>query len=302
MQGGVGGAPAEAALCSLASLYFEPLWIFTRGAAAPARLLLGGMAAAEALLAGAADAAFFVASPESSVVRRLLEAEGVQVLGLARAEAYTRRYHFLSKLVLPEGVINFARTLPPRDIVLLAPTANLVVREDLHPALIVLLLQAAEEIHGAGGLFEKPGAFPAARHLDFPLHETARRFFKSGPPFLKRFLPFWAADLIDRLLVLLLPLVTLLIPLLRIVPPTYRWRVRSKIYRWYRELQAVDGKLEDLATMEQVGRNLAKLDRIETEVIQVSVPLAYADSLYHLRLHIDFVRGKLKQADAGQDD
>ncbi len=337
-KGGVEGAPAEAELRSLASLYFEPLWIFTRGAPAPARLPelaglrlaigaegsgtravalqlladnrlaeasgdllpLGGMAAAEALRAGAVDAAFFVASPESSVVRGLLEAEGVQVLSLARAEAYTRRYHFLSKVVLPEGVIDFERNLPPRDTVLLAPTANLVAREDLHPALIVLLLQAAEEIHGAGGIFEKPGAFPAARYLDFPLHETARRYFKSGPPFLKRFLPFWAADLFDRLLVLLLPLITLLIPLLRIVLPTYRWRVRSKIYRWYRELQAVDDRLGKLGTLEQVGRSLAELDRIEAEVLQVSVPLAYADSLYHLRLHIDFVRAKLKRPEAGR--
>ncbi|MDH3475609.1 MAG: hypothetical protein OEM59_18165, partial [Rhodospirillales bacterium] len=265
----------------------------------PTRLLpLEGMAAAEALLAGEVDAAFFVASPAAPVVRRLLEADEVRLMSLSRAEAYTRRYHFLSKLVLPEGVIDFERNLPPADVALLAPTANLVAREELHPALIVLLLRAAAEVHGAGGLFEQPGEFPSARFIDFPLSDTARRYFKSGPPLLQRFLPFWAADLIDRLLILLLPLVTLLIPLLRIVPPAYRWRVRSRIYRWYRELQEVDDSLEALGSRDQVGRNLAELDRIESEVKQLTVPLAYADSLYHLRLHIDFVREKLRRAES----
>jgi TRAP transporter TAXI family solute receptor len=338
VQGGTSDGAQTEDLRSLASLYFEPLWIFTRGAATlerlprlagrrlaigaegsgtravalqlladndlarpPTRLLpLGGMAAAEALLAGEVDAAFFVASPAAPVVRRLLEADEAGLMSLSRAEAYTRRYHFLSKLVLPEGVIDFERNLPPGDVALLAPTANLVAREALHPALIVLLLRAVAEVHGEGGLFEQPGEFPAARFIDFPLSDTARRYFKSGPPLLQRFLPFWAADLIDRLLILLLPLVTLLIPLLRIVPPAYRWRVRSRIYRWYRELQEVDDSLESLGSLEQVGRNLAELDRIESEVMQLTVPLAYADSLYHLRLHIDFVRAKLKESQAGR--
>jgi TRAP transporter TAXI family solute receptor len=338
VQGGTGAEVAAPQLRSLGSLYFEPLWIFTRAEPAPRRLAelagqristgaegsgtravalqlladngltggpttllpAGGNEAAEALLLGGLDAAFFVASPRAPVVARLLEAEGIAPMSLARAEAYTRRYRFLSALTLPEGVIDFERNIPGRDIALLAPTANLVARDDLHPALAVLLLQAAREVHGAGGLFERPGAFPAPHHLDFPLSAAARQYFEFGPPLLQRYLPFWAANLIDRLKVMLLPLVTLLFPLFKIVPPTYRWRVRSRIYRWYRELQAVDDRIRAAGPAYNLERLADDLTRIEDEVMRVSVPLAYADALYDLRLHIAFVRDKLHEAKAGR--
>ena len=331
VQGGIAEPAGADDLRALASLYYEPLWIFARGATPPVRLPeltglrlaigaegsgtravalqlladnglaegaaellpLGGMAAVEALAAGEVDAAFFVASATASFIARLLETPGIAPVSLARAEAYARRYRHFSHLSLPEGVIDFADNLPSRDVELLAPAATLVARDDLHPALIVLLLQAAAEVHSEGGLFEEPGAFPSRRYLDLPLHETAQRYFDAGPPFLQRFLPFWAADLIDRLKILLLPLITLMIPLFRIVPPTYRWRIRSRIYRWYRELQAIDDALGEAAAADDAGRLRAELDRIEAEVKQVTVPLSYADALYHLRLHIDFVRRRL---------
>ena len=334
VQSGVGAladGSTAAGLRSLASLYFEPLWLFSRGGRPPARLTdlagrrvaiggagsgtravveqlladngitgpptvllpLGGQQAADALSRGEVDAAFFVASPKAPVVRALLRAEGIVPMSFARAEAYTRVHGFLSRVTLPEGAIDFAANIPARDIALLAPTANLVARAELHPALTALLLQTATEINGAGGLFEKPGQFPAPLYLDFPLDEAARRYFKDGPPFLQRYLPFWAANLIDRLKIMLLPLVTLLFPLFKIVPPTYRWRVRSRIYRWYRELQAVEGRLRAAASKQELGELRAELERIDDEVARVSVPLSYADALYHLRQHIRFVRDKL---------
>ena len=146
-----------------------------------------------------------------------------------RPEAYTRRYKFLSAQTLPEGTIDLAANLPSSSVTLLAPAATLVVHEDFHPALVDLLLEAADEVHGAGGLFEGQHEFPAPRYLDFPLSKEARRFFESGPPFLRRTLPFWAATLIDRLKVMLLPLIALVIPLMKIMPSIYRWRVRSII-------------------------------------------------------------------------
>jgi TRAP-type uncharacterized transport system substrate-binding protein len=336
VQGGTGAAAPD--LRSLGSLYFEPLWIFTGEQPAPRRIAalagrriatggegsgtravalqllsdnaladgaatllpLGGNEAAEALLAGDIDAAFFVAAAEASMVRGLLEDGGVQPVSLVRAEAYARRYRFLSRVVLPEGVIDLARNIPDRDVALLAPTANLVAREDLHPALAVLLLQAAKSVHGAGGLFEAPGQFPAPHYLDFPLSAAARQYFEFGPPLLQRYLPFWAANLIDRLKVMLLPLVTLLFPLFKIVPPTYRWRVRSRIYRWYRQLQAVDERIGKAGPAQDLQALANELTRIEDEVARLSVPLAYADALYHLRLHIAFVREKLQEAEAGR--
>jgi TRAP transporter TAXI family solute receptor len=338
VQGGTGTPAATTDLRSLGSLYFEPLWIFTREQPSPRRipalagrrvatggegsgtravalqlladngltdgvatlLPLGGNEAAEALLAGEVDAAFFVASPKAPVIARLLKAKDIRPMSLARAEAYARRYRFLSRVTLPEGVIDFARNIPDREIALLAPAATLVARAELHPALTVLLLEAAGQVHRAGGLFETPGAFPAPHHLDFPLNEAAGRYFEYGPPFLQRYMPFWAADLIDRLKVMLLPLVTLLFPLFKIVPPTYRWRVRSRIYRWYRELQTIDDHIGAAGPAYNLERLAGDLTRIEQEVTRVSVPLAYADALYDLRLHIAFVRDRLQQIQAGR--
>ncbi len=338
VQGGTGDPAAAPELRSLGSLYYEPLWVFTRLQPPPWRLsalagrriaigeqgsgtravalqlltdngltggaaglvLLGGNRAAESLLAGDLDAAFVVASVEAPVVAGLLEAGAVRPMSLARAEAYARRYRFLSHVVLPEGVIDLARNIPDRDVALLAPTANLVAREDLHPALAVLLLEAATAVHGAGGLFERPGQFPAPHNLDFPLSTAAQRYFELGPPFLQRYLPFWAANLVDRLKIMLLPLVTLLFPLFKIVPPTYRWRVRSRVYRWYRELQAIDERIAKAGPAADLPGLARELARIEDEVSQLHVPLAYADTLYQLRLHIAFLRGKLQEAEAGR--
>ena len=165
------------------------------------------LAAGEALLRGELDAVFLIASAESPSVQRLLRNPGVTLMDFERAEAYTRRHRYLSSVNLPRGVIDLDLDLPPADVELLAVSANLVVRRDLHPALIDLLLQTADQVHAGGGLFEEPGEFPSPRYLDFPLHKEAKRYYKSGPPFLQRYLPFWAASLLDRLKVMLLPLV-----------------------------------------------------------------------------------------------
>ncbi|HEY5701461.1 MAG TPA: C4-dicarboxylate ABC transporter substrate-binding protein, partial [Gammaproteobacteria bacterium] len=169
-----------------------------------------------------------------------------------------------------------------------------------HPALVDLLLQAAAEVHGEGGLFEHRNQFPSPEYVEFPLSPEAKRFYKSGPPFLQRYLPFWAATLVDRMLVMLLPLLALAIPLVRIMPPVFRWRIRSRIYRWYRELLEMDPALCEAADIDELKKYLARLDRLEAEVSRVEVPLSYADQLYHLRLHMELVREKLDQVIAGK--
>jgi hypothetical protein len=213
-----------------------------------------------------------------------------------RVEAYTTRYRFLTEVRLPEGVIDFEKNIPSRDVILLAPAAQLVAREDFHPALIDLLLQAAKEIHGAGGLFEEPDEFPSTKYLDFPLDKDARRFYESGPPFLRRHLPFWAATLVDRLKIMLLPLVVLLLPFFKLMPLVYRWRVRSRIYRWYSELEGVDPRIQQDDSGGSPKEYLAELDRIEDQVTKVSIPLSYSKELYDLRLHIEMLRNELRKA------
>jgi hypothetical protein len=195
--------------------------------------------------------------------------------------------------VLPEGVIDLQTNLPPQDTVLLAPTANLVANEDFHPALVSLFLQVLSRVHSEGSIFEDPGEFPNPHNLDFPLNDDARRYYRDGPPFLQRYLPFWTANLIDRLKVMLVPVITLLIPLFKVMPPAYRWRVRKKIYRWYRELQELDVEQPQRETAERLTALQQRLDAIEEEVRKVRVPLSYVDELYDLRVHIDLLRAKL---------
>jgi TRAP transporter TAXI family solute receptor len=333
VQGGTANNTNNPDLTSLASLYYEPLWVFYRGTDKLTRLTqlqhkriaagepgsgtqavaitlrednqlqidpadilsVGGREAADALITGRVDVAFFVASVESPLVQELLRRRDIQLMSFDRADAYTRLHHFLSRITLPEGIIDLQENIPPQDTVLLAATANLVAHDDFHPALISLVLQAAEEVHGGGNLFAQPGDFPNDQHLEFKLDDGARRYFKHGPPFLQRYLPFWTANLIDRLKVMLIPLLTLLIPLIKITPPAYRWQARKKIYRWYRELKAHDFQQPEQLPAETLHTSIQKLDTIEEDVRKVSVPLSYSDELYNLRLHIDLVRGKLQK-------
>jgi hypothetical protein len=255
---------------------------------------LGGKKAADALRQDSTDAAFFVASPRSPLIQELLHSKNVRLMSFARAAAYTDRNHALAAVTLPEGVIDLQANIPPQDVTLLASAANLVAREDFHPALVSLLLQAAGKVHGAGGLFEKPGEFPNGNHVDFPLDEDASRFYRHGPPLLQRYLPFWTANLVDRMKIMLVPLLTILIPLVKIMPPAYRWQVRRKIYRWYHELQAIDIRHPEQTGASQRAELLQRLDTIEDEVRKVRVPLSYGDELYNLRLHIGLVRNRLR--------
>jgi len=330
VQGGIEDSTEGAALHSLGSLYYEPLWLFKRKGLSLDRLpqlsgqrvaiggagsgtaalvkrlvadngldqeastirLLGGKAAADALLADELDAAFFVSSARSELVQRLLHEQDVELASFERAEAYARRYRFLTTVDLPEGAVDLQANIPSRNIHLLAPAANLVVNADLHPAVSELLLQAADAEHVDGDWFEGQGEFPQNALLAYPLSKEAKRYYKNGPPFLQRYLPFWAASLIDRLKVMLLPLVLMLIPLFKIMPPLYAWRMRSRVYRWYHELEMVD---EQLSLNSNADKQLLaqELDRIEEDVRQVDVPLSFAHQLYHLRQHIDLVRQRL---------
>lgn len=336
VQGGV-APPSSGPVMSLGSLYYEPLWVFHRlgaeltslaglrgrhvniglegsGTHAVALQLLsangvdegntslshlGGPQAVEGLSAGSLDAAVFIAGPNSPLIRTLLLREDLRLLDFARAEAYVRRFRFLSRLTLPAGVVDLGRDVPPQDTELLAPTANLVAGGSLHPALVDLLLQAAAEIHGGGGLFDAPGDFPATSFLAFPLQKEAQRYYRSGPPFLQRYLPFWAASLLDRLKVMLLPMLALLLPLMKFMPPLYRWRMRSRIYRWYREIQGVDLAIAPQRTKEENETLAAELERIKEDVMKVQVPLAYADELYQLRMHAEMVQRRLSAAAPG---
>jgi TRAP transporter TAXI family solute receptor len=336
VQGGIAKEGDDADLMALASLYYEPLWVFYRGAEvdhisrlrgrriaigpegsgtrplALQVLALAGLdgrnttlldldanRAAEALRGGQIDAAMIIADTDSRQVVGLLHDRSVRLMSFAQAEALSRHLPFLSHVVLPEGGIDFAANLPSHDVHLVAPTANLVARDDIHPALISLLMEAATEIHGGSGLLRKAGDFPSAKGVDLAMSEDAERYLKSGPPFLQRHLPFWLAVFIDRMVVMIVPVLAILIPLVRFTPTIYAWRVKSRIYRWYGRLKVLEVDMESARGASEIRALVERLEEIEQSVSHIPTPLAFSEYLYNLRSHIELVRarlGKLAQA------
>jgi hypothetical protein len=221
-----------------------------------------------------------------------MQTPGIRLFEFAQPEAYGRRYDFLNAVTLPRGVVDIPRNVPAQDMVMVAATCSLVAREDLHPALAQLFVQAASRIHSAGGWISRPNQFPSAKGSEFPLAREAERFYRTGPPLLQRYLPFWAANLVDRMFVALISIIAVLIPLARVVPPLYEFRVRSRIFRWYRDLREIEN---DLAKGPVSRADLVdKLNALESKVESIAVPLSYADELYSLRGHIALVRERLR--------
>ena len=317
---------------SLGSLFYEPVWIFyraerfrefgsltqlrgkrvnigMRGSGTPGifmrllrandmerddieRSLLGETDAVVNLLDGKLDAIAMVTAPEAPMVQMLLQTPGIRLYEFRNGEAYARRYRYISPVILPRGVASIAREVPSHDTELIAPTTSLVAREDTHPAIIELFVQAATRIHNAPGWIARAGQFPSAAANEFPLAKDAERFYRTGPPLLQRYLPFWLANLIDRMWVALFSIVAVLIPLSRLVPPLYRFRVRSRVFRWYRNLRLIEDELEEgKRSREEL---LESLDNLDVRVASISVPLGYADELYALRQHIELVRARLR--------
>lgn len=260
---------------------------------------LSGEDAARALEAGTIDAAFLTG--DSATVRtmaHLLRSNGIRLYDFQQSDAYVRRFGYLNGLELPMGVFDLGKNMPDHPIHLVAPTVELVARETLHPALSDLLIEAAREVHGGSSLLQKANEFPAPLAHDFRLSDDASRYYKSGKSFLYRSLPFWLASLMDRILVIVVPLVVILVPGARLVPMLYGWRVRSRIYRWYGALITIErGALGDCAEHERDAL-LNRLDQIEAAVNRMKMPLAFADQFYVLREHIGFVRHRLAQMGA----
>ncbi|MFZ1103761.1 MAG: TAXI family TRAP transporter solute-binding subunit [Hyphomicrobiaceae bacterium] len=339
VQGGLTSSKDAPGLLSIGRVAYEPLWVFhsislTLGRLADLkgkRILVGPAGGGTAALAlrllaangvtgetatlihsglpdyveklskGEADAGFLVLAAEARTIQRLLRQPGVKLMSFANADAYTQRFPFLTRLSLREGVVDFAANLPPADTVLLATTAAVLVREDAHRALVSLLAQAVQEVHGAPAiddkgdtqLFQRAGEFPLAGDPEFPFADEARRVYRSGPPLLQRYVPFWVATTVDRLIVSLVVLLPILIPLVRFAPQIYSWRVRRRIVYWYGALKQLEAAARKAAGPDARAEHLLELDRIEAAVDDIPVPLAFSDKLYELRQHIEVVRRRL---------
>jgi hypothetical protein len=246
-----------------------------------------------AFLAGEIDALVFASAPESLMVQMLLQTPGVKLMDFGQSEAYSRRFPFLTPVLLPRGVVDLALDVPPQNVRLVATTTALLARDGTHPALLQLFVQAAREFHGPPGWFNRAGAFPNTEHSEYPIAREAERAIKGGAPFLQRYLSFWLANVVERMWLVLGIIIAILLPLSRIVPPLYEFRIRSRVFRWYGQLREIENRMQAQAgEPEQLAQELEELDQ---RVGKVSVPLSYADELYALRNNIGLVRRKLDQ-------
>ncbi len=328
VQGGLTGVSEEKSLRSLGGLFEEPFWVFVRAGvaardfgdlkgsrlsigpdgsgtralasalqtayggdwAATARLGLPTSEAEAALRTGEIDAAAFAASPDAPYVQALLRAEGIRLLPFERAEAIARRGDGLSSAVLLRGVADIGADIPAQDVPLVAAVAQLVVRGDVHPAIEAVLLDAALAIHSEKSEFSPAGRFPNAENTDLPVSKQTTRFYRDGPSFLRRYFSFSVANFLDRAWVLAIPLLTLAFPLVRAAPPIYRWRVRRRIYIWYKDLRALEEEGRATPAGEPRTSVLSRLERLQVDIGKLDVPLSYTDDLYRLRSHVEFVK------------
>jgi NMT1-like family len=334
-QGGLTDADRSPDLVSLGTMFYEPLWFFCHGDGcgtrardlrgrrisigpegsgtralterllalngfeddAITRLPLSIMESGGALLRGDADAAAMVAPWSTPAVRTLLASKDVELLDFPRVDAYIALYPYLTKLTVPAGVGNMADNRPPSDVRLLALKASLIARTDMDPALQYLLLDAATQIHSGADIFQKASQFPAAEAGDLAVSADALQYYKSGRPFLQRYLPFKLAHLAGKLLIVLVPLLGIVYPLLRFAPALYAWSIRRRVFQLYGELKLIEADLDthttDSATL------LSRLDHLEERADHLHVPLGFAQMLYNMRSHIGLARARLQSRATG---
>lgn len=335
IPGGITTEQDSPELVSLGSVFYQPLWVFSRShlllqrqmplrglrisvgpegssSRAISLRLLGraGMIdkksaallsltpseSAQKLIHGEIDAAIFLEAWESPAVQQLLSAKSVNLISIPRADAFVALYPYMNKLVLPAGVVDMAKPRPPRDVTLIASKSNLVVRRDLHPAIQYMLLETAVEIHSTPGMLTAAGQFPAPESVDLPLSRYAREFYKTGTPFLLRHLPFGLAVLLAQPLLLLVPFLVILFPVLRVTPTIYDWLERRRIYRLYSELRGLEDELVCGAPSTIRKGVVERLDKLKDQASRLAVPTPFKPLLYGLRLHIDMVRHEAQKA------
>ncbi|HTN49532.1 MAG TPA: TAXI family TRAP transporter solute-binding subunit [Burkholderiaceae bacterium] len=334
VQGGLVTEDDAERLVTLGSLFYEPVWVFYRGKTieriselrglriaigipgggthalatsiardnglveAPTTLLeIGGLEAADALIDGRIDAALYISAIDGPAVQKLLQAPGVRLMDARRADAYVRRLPYLHKLDLPEGVIDLKRGIPQQDTTIIAVTANLIARPDIHPVAVALLLEAAREVHGGPTLLHPARVFPAPMDVDLPLAEDADRFYRDRPSWLRRVLPFWVAVWAERLLFIMLPLLAIAVPAFAYLPKLYDWRIRSKLDNWYGEVNRIERATP--TAQADAAAQLARMVEIDQRLNRLKVPRAYLSRLYTLRQHADYVRSLLEARTAG---
>jgi len=181
----------------------------------------------------------------------------------------------------------------------LGSTASLVTHEDVPDELVRFFVKQLPKVHGSGGLFDKIGEFPSIANMDMQIHDEAYMYFTYGDTWLETIFPYWVASNIDRLKILLIPLLTLLIPLFKGVIPLYVWTIRSKIYKWYDKVNEIDESINNSST-DEINTIIQELETLKIEIQnQTKVPLVYMGEYYNLLVHVDLVITKAKNHSTG---
>ncbi|MFG0380160.1 TAXI family TRAP transporter solute-binding subunit [Pseudomonas sp. zbq_18] len=254
---------------------------------------IGGTPAAEALIDGRLDAAFFVGPAENPLIQRLAGEPKVHLVGLRRIDAYLARLPYLSRVEVGEGMLDLGHNVPDRDIATLGPVATLVAGEGFHPSLTPLILEAARTVLKNGSLLDPAGSYPTRPPLSLPILDEAEYYYAKGLPILQRYLPFRIASLADRYIILAIPLVILLFPLFKAIGPIYQWRIRARIYRWYKHLREIDQQLYSGKLEGDISAEIERLEKLEDELARVEVPLSYSNELYELHMHLRYMIERL---------
>ena len=332
VQNGIDKLKNQHSLKAIASIYYEPLWIFYKNEDYTKNYIIqliskkisvgsegsgtkdlalkilndnginnensqilnySSQESKELLLKGEIDAMFIVTSANSKIVKELLENPNIKLFDFKRAKAYSRKYTFLESIPLYEGTLDLYKNLPSQDVNLLSTTANLIVRDDFSDELTRLILKKIKDVHNKKDLFEAQNQFPNIDNLTVEINEDAHRYFTYGDTWLEKIFPYWIASNIDRLKILLIPLITLMIPLSKGFFPLYRWSIRSKIYKWYEEIQKIDLEVED-AKDEDLNKYLEKITTLKKEIkAETKVPLSYMGEYYDLIMHLELIISKI---------
>lgn len=331
VTGGVSDSKRAPDVLSLGTVYNQPFWIFyssneplerlsqlkgKRIAVGPvgsatrftAEQILGrggvnaetatllpfaGSAADKALNDEKVDVVWIIGVPEATAVQSFLRNPKVRLMSFPSAEAFTRIFSDLNRLVLPQGVIDIDRNIPPADVPLIATTSKVLIRSDLHPEIVQLLLQTMKEVHSVADIFHRPGEYPNSTDTEYTVAQTAIDFYKNGPSFMQRHLPLWLSVHVQRAIAVLVTGIAIGLPLFRFLPQLYQWMTRRRLFYWYAQLKALEISFEANPNDRHLAEKQAEIERIEDAVSHIRFPLTFSDQVYNLRSHIDIVRRKI---------
>jgi TRAP transporter TAXI family solute receptor len=253
----------------------------------------GGSAAVDALKGGRVDVVWYNGGPGASAVHELLQNPQVRLMDFPLTDAFTRSFADISRFDLPQGAISIDPTIPPNDVKLIGTNAKVLIRGDLHPEIVYLLLQAMKKVHAGKEIFQNAGEFPNGGDTEYPVAASASDFYKNGPSFLQRHLPLWLNVYVQRVIAVLLTAMAVGLPLFGYAPRLYRWLVEYRLGSIYRSLRVIEASLQAGIDREDIAALAVELERLDREVNNHRVPMRHSDIFFRVKSDLHLVRTRL---------